>query len=169
MSLKIVGLTPQRFQNLTHIRKLSCTFLYRCCYYPKPPQHIWNKNPKIMTIGITKREYIISMITFTLSIKYPRITWLAEWEINLQDCKHLERWTTHTLGCWGISSWVENTIESDWGHTSEREHNPLEVLRGWPGQLKTSPPMQRYSFSTEPPSPHTNGRNHILRLIFFSL
>merc|ERR1712030_83102 len=35
--LKIVGATPQLVQNLTPIRKLFCTFLYQCCYYPRPP------------------------------------------------------------------------------------------------------------------------------------
>merc|ERR1712155_153244 len=27
----------QLVQNLTPIRKLLCTFLYQCCYYPRPP------------------------------------------------------------------------------------------------------------------------------------
>ena len=35
--LKIVGATPQLIQNLTPIRKLLCTFLYQCCYYPRHP------------------------------------------------------------------------------------------------------------------------------------
>merc|ERR1712060_312496 len=32
-SLKFLKL----LQNLTPIRKLLCTFLYQCCYYPRPP------------------------------------------------------------------------------------------------------------------------------------
>merc|ERR1712208_10959 len=34
--LKIFGASPQLVQNLTPIRKLFCTFLYQCCYYPRP-------------------------------------------------------------------------------------------------------------------------------------
>ena len=108
---------------------------------------------KIMTIGITKGECIISMMTFTLSINYLRITWLAEWEINLQDCKHLERLTTHTLGCWGISSWVENMIESDWGHTSEREHNPNWGAKGMTRATKNIPSNAKIFFQYRTPLP----------------
>merc|ERR1712115_473913 len=43
--LKIGGATPQLVQNLTPIRKLLCTFLYLCCYYPRPPFNI-SKNKK---------------------------------------------------------------------------------------------------------------------------
>ena len=67
--LKIVGATPQLVQNLTPIRKLFCTFLYLCCYYPRPPlQHIW-KQKKLKTKKLL-HFFTFSLFTFTFHFHF---------------------------------------------------------------------------------------------------
>merc|ERR1712115_71832 len=64
--LKIVGATPQLVQNLKHIRKLLCTFLYLCCYYPRPPFNIY-ENKKIKDQKITSLFTSLTHFTSTES------------------------------------------------------------------------------------------------------
>ena len=67
---KIVELSPQLVQNLTPIRKLFCTFVYQCCYYPRYPlEHIRQEKSLKDQKRITSLHFTsLSLFSLTRSI-----------------------------------------------------------------------------------------------------